>query len=457
MRYDVVIIGGGPAGYPAAIRLAKLGYKVGLIEEDKIGGECTNYGCVPTKALGTIAHSLERLANAKLKIVYADDVIRSSLAFAREKASEVSESIERLLQHYGVDIIRGKAKVYSKENVEINGRKIAAKKGIVLATGSRPYASKMFHIDGKRVHDNKTILHWEPDASSSIAIIGGGYVGVEYSYILAMMGLRVTLIEALDRLLPGMDRDFGLLARRTLAKLGVSVFTNSSVDSVDITDNEIKIKIKNKLLSVDNLLIATGREPRNEEAKRLGLELDERGFVKIDACGRTNLQGVYAAGDLTGPPLLAHKAMRQSINIAECIAGDNPHELEPIPSVVFGPIDLVSVGLTLTQARKLGIKAIEVRVPSGGLAKSRIYGIREGFVKIVYEKNTRRIIGIHMAYVDASEVASTAAVIVGRKLTLEEASEIIFPHPTMSEAVSEALEAANNRAVHITGIRVRET
>ncbi|MCE4600572.1 MAG: NAD(P)/FAD-dependent oxidoreductase [Desulfurococcales archaeon] len=453
MAYDAIIVGGGPGGYPAAIRLSELGYKVLLVEEDRLGGECTNYGCVPTKSLRSVAASLDHLSRINYNI---NNIIGESFSFARNIANDVSTSIESLLASYDVEVVNGRARVLPSKTVDINGRIYEARKAIILSTGSTPLIPQWANVDGRRVHDNRSILNFEFESIDSIAVVGGGYIGVEYSFILARLGLKVTLIEALDRLLPGMDRDFGLLARRMLSRLGVKILLKTPVNKVKLNDKSIEILTSNGSIHADSLLIAIGRVPRNEEARRIGLDLDRKGFVKTNKCGQTSMPGIYAAGDIAGPPLLAHKAMKQAVNVSECINGGKPRGIDPIPQVVFGPVDFVSVGITLEEARSMGLNAVEVRIPVGGLAKSRIYGIKEGFTKIIYNKLDKKIIGIHMAYPDAGESAAIAALIVRKGLTVEEASEVVFPHPTMSEALSEALEAASDRPIHIRGFRVRE-
>lgn len=457
MSYDVIILGGGPGGYPAAIRLARAGLKVALVEADRVGGECTNYGCVPTKALVEYVHTFSSMQQFGIEPARDPvEYLNHALEYSRSIAVDVSKSIENLLSSSGVSVYRGEGVVSGRNTVSVNGERVEWRKALVISTGSDPYNPFNTPVDGSRVHDNRSILEWDSSNASHVAIIGGGYIGVEYSFILSSFALDITLLEAMNRLLPVMDRDFGLLARRLLAKRGVKVGLNSPVESINPVDGGVKISTGKGEIDADAALVAIGRRPRNREALRLGVEVDGKGYVRVDDCGRTNVTGVYATGDLAGPPLLAHKAIHESLRVAECILGGEPSSLKAIPQVVYGPVDLVSVGATLSEASSMGLKAVEVRIPTGALARSRIHGVEEGFVKLVYEKSTGRIIGVHMAFPHASEVASSAAALVSLGATLRDALGVVFPHPTMSEALQEAVNAATGRLVHVSSARVRE-
>jgi len=457
LNYDVVILGGGPGGYPAAIRLARAGLRVALVEKDKVGGECTNYGCVPTKALSKYALTLIAMNHLGIESSRKPrEYLDNALEYSRKIARDVSDSIMNLLSSLGVDVYNGLGRIDEKGAVSVNGNKLKWEKALILSTGSEPFNPFNVEVDGVRVHDNRSILGWNPDGVEDVTVIGGGYIGVEYAFILSAFGLRVKIIEALDRLLPLMDKDFGLLARRILAKIGVKIQLRSPVSSISKDNGRVKIKAGGVEHESDAVLIAIGRKPRNSEAQSLGIHVDQKGYVKVDSCGRTNIEGVYAVGDLTGPPLLAHKAIHQSINTAECILGNKAKATDVIPSVVFGPLDFVSVGYTLSEASSHGIKAVEVRIPTGGLAKSRVHGVIDGFIKVVFEKSTRRIIGLHMAFPTASEVAATATTLVSIGARIDDALEIVFPHPTMSEAIEEVVNAAIGRPIHVKGARMRE-
>ena len=449
---DLVVVGGGPAGYPVAGILARDGYNVALIEADKFGGECTNYGCVPTKSL---LHTALTLADSKkLGFSYGELQVRSAFENALSVASTLSDGIRSVLERSGVKLVEGYGRVLPSGTVEVNGERIEARKGVILATGSEPFIPPGIRVDGIRVHDNRSILGWEPDDSQSVIVVGGGYIGVEYSTIFSLLGYRVTLVEAMSRLLPGMDRDFSLLARRILAKLGVRVVLSSPVSQVRSESSGVRVLAGDKIFHGDIALIAIGRRPRNTEALRAGLPVNNRGFVTIGDCWRA-LGKFYAVGDIAGPPLLAHKAIHESIGLALCLKGDQfVRGQRPIPQVVYGLVDFVSVGVTLEEASRKGVNAVEVRVPAGGLARPRIHGVSDGFAKIVYDEESKRILGIHLAYPNASETAPAALLLVNRH-TLSSALDVVFPHPTFSEVLQEAILASLGLHAHVSGVRVR--
>ncbi len=449
-NYDVVVVGGGPGGYPLAIILGRSGLRVALIDEDRIGGECTNYGCVPTKSIAHYAHVYREAVRLRM-----NPSVNPSYGFeyAGFVASEVSKGITRVLESSGVEIIHGSAKVYSSRRIEVSGTTIHANR-VVIATGSDPFIPPGISVDGVYVHDNRSFLRWRPEGGESVIIVGGGYIGVEYSMMLSMLGFRVTLVEALNRLLPSIDRDLSLLSRRVLSSLGVRVLLSNPVRGIDVSNEGVRVLTPSMKIQGDIAIVAIGRKPRNREAIRAGLRVDDKGFVITGDCGRAG-DKFYVAGDLAGPPLLAHKAIHESISIAQCILGEKPHTSKVIPSVIYGSLDLVSVGLTLAEAKSRGLKAVEVRVPVGGNAKNRIVGSPLGFAKIIYEESSKRIIGVHMAFPFASEVAPTAVELVEQGVRVDEASTLIFPHPTSSESLGEALLASMNLHVHVTGVRRR--
>ncbi len=455
-EYDFIVVGGGPGGYPIATLLARNGYRVALLEEDKVGGECTNYGCVPTKALAHYALTFND--SGRLGLNPSRDPYRA-LDLANSIAGEVSKGIESILDNAGVEVFREHGRVYPSYTVETSSRQLHGIKAVVLATGSIPFILPGVKVDGDRIHDNRTILKLEPVIGETFIIVGGGYIGIEYSIILSLLGYKVVIIEAMSRLLPFMDRDFSMLARRVLSKLGVKIYLSQGVEKIKKDKNKIIISTQDKIIRGDRTLIAIGRKPRIEEAVRAGLNLSPKGYVKVDKCGRAKGK-FYVIGDLAGPPLLAHKAIHESIRSSLCIMnGTRANKMGAwvVPQVIYGPIEMVSVGLTLEDAARRNIKAVEVRVPAGGLARQRILGESSGFAKIVYEEKNGTILGVHMAYPGAAEVSSVASAMISMKTTIYDALDIVFPHPTSSEVLQEAILAANNLHVHVTGVRIRKT
>ncbi len=447
-KYDIVIVGGGPGGYPAAIRASQLGASVALVEMDKLGGECTNYGCVPTKALV----KLSTVLNLFRKVNSASDFERFfSAAFdeARRTADEVSNGVSTLLRGYNVEVYRGEASFTKDGNVILNNGSRLSAKNYIIATGTDPQPLSNIKFDGEKIHNNRTILQLKKKPSSLI-IVGGGYVGVEMAYVFSSLGVEVTLIEALDRLLFYLDKDLSRYALRVLRRQGVKVRLKSPVKEVKVKNREVIVGIGNESLSADMALIAVGRRPKVPVGlEYLNVKKNEKGYIIVDGTLRSSNPKVYATGDISGPPLLAHKAMLQAEIAAENIMGIKSEFKDiPIPQVTFTEPEIASVGMTLEEALAKGIEASESKFPTGGLAKSRIEGVIDGFVKIVYESNSKRILGIHMAGPMSSELIAEATAMVKLGIKLNDLIDIVHPHPTASEALREAALFALKRPTH---------
>lgn len=456
-EYDVIVIGGGPGGYPAAIRAAQRGARVALVEKHRLGGECTNYGCIPTKALLSIASSYLRLR--RLGFIREDKPDYTVLySFIDSVVSEVSSGIRTLLRSYGVDIIESEAVLDRDGSVRLVDGRVLRSKTIVLAPGSEPARLNIAPVDGELVHDNRSVFKLIKRPPSSILVIGGGYVGLEFAYAFASLGVDVTVVEALERVLPGLDADLSRVVARSLRRMGIRIHTSKLVKEVTSEGASLRVRLSTgEELGVDAILVAVGRVPATKglELERAGVKLDERGFIVVDDLLATSNPRVYASGDATGPPMLAHKAMFQAIIAGENASGGNIHyNPGSIPSVVFTEPEVVSVGMTLQEARDRGLDAVEARYPVGGAPKAIIERVRDGVVKIVYERVKRRILGIHIAAPGAAELAGEAAVAVDRGMTLDELAEVIHPHPTISESIVEAIELALGRPRHYA-LRIR--
>jgi len=453
--YDFIVVGGGPGGYPGALYLAKRGLRVALVEAGYVGGECTNYGCIPTKALlATVKPSLKAVLEGR-EAGRLD--VRRAFDRAREVAGEVREGLRGLLDSSGVVVIEGEARLSFSGSVVVESTQLESRRGVLLASGSEPLMPESWRVS-ERVVSNRGILEADAllDEAETIVVVGGGAVGVEFSQILAGLGYRVHLVEALPRLLPTMEKDLGLVVRRLLSRLGVVLHLGMPVTSMEDRGSRVAVGLDSgEVIDADLVLIAVGRRPRSQEALRVGARVDEKNFVIADGCGRSNLGWLYAAGDVRGPPLLAHKAMIESKSVAKCIAEGRLGSEIPIPQVVYGVIDVVSVGLSLEEAASLGYKAIEARIGTAWNAANRIWNVREGMVKIVYDGETKKILGVHMAFPGASEAAGEASLLVSRGLTVEDLASSLHPHPTGVEVLVEAAEAILGEAVHVRQARTR--
>lgn len=450
--FDLIVVGSGPGGYPAAIAAAKAGLRVALVEDRGVGGECVLYGCVPSKALVAAYKGLRqvRLAGGEASLP-----IEASLSYSRSVALSSSSGLRELMERLGIEIYDGRGRLTPGGTVEVGGQRLEARLGVIYAPGSVPLIPEPLRInDNTRVLDNRGLFEKGlPERAESVAIVGGGYIGVELAQVLALAGLKVHLFEAMDRLLPALERDLALIVRRILTRLGAKIYTKTPVTGLERSGRRLRVLAKNRSVEVDSVIVAVGRRPVVSEALRAGATLTEGGFIAVNSCNRTTVPWLYSTGDAAGPPLLAHKAIHESLSALHCMLGGEPRGLGPVPQVVFGIVDLVSVGETLEEARTRDPEAYEVRIPTGGFSSQRIQGIAEGFAKIVVSKE--RIVGFHAAFPGASEAAGEASLLVSRMLSVEDVAEAIHPHPTMSEALWETAMEALEGAIHVLRGRKR--
>lgn len=449
-KFDLVVLGGGPGGYPAAIRASQLGLNVALVEANRLGGECTNYGCIPTKSMIKPVELLSSLAKLHFIKLHYDLNFESYMEWVSGITARISEGIGALLKRYNVEVYNSKGRIVEPGVLELgDGRRIGYNK-LIVATGTEPLNLPGLEVEGVLIHNNRTILGVRRKPSR-ILIVGAGYIGVEYATVMAKLGVEVHLVEVMDRVLPVMDEDFSRLISRRLSRLGVKIYTSTRVVNVEKREGYVKARLSNNVdLEVDLVLVAVGRKPNtsNLGLELLGVSLDERGYIKVDPSMRAS-GNVYASGDVTGPPLLAHKAFAQAIVAAENVAGlSSVYDPKAVPSIVFTDPELVSVGLTESEARSAGYKAAVVKLPIGGLAKAVIEDSIDGFIKVVYEESSKAILGIHIAAPHASELAGEATLAIEMGATLEDLALTIHPHPTISEALQEVAELALGKPKH---------
>lgn len=449
-KYDLVVIGGGPGGYPAAIRASQLGLRVALVEERRLGGECTNYGCIPSKSMLKPVNALYDLSKmafvrGKLELDFGE-----YMSWVDSIKTRISESLESLLKRYDVDIFESRARL-SDGAVELNsGPSLRAGK-LVIATGTEPASLQGLEADGTVVHDNRTIFNLRRKPSR-VLIVGAGYIGVEFAGLFAKLGAEVHVVEALERVLPTMDEDFSKLISRRLSRLGVKIYTSTYVKEVERREGYLRAGLTSGVsIEADIALVAVGRKPSSVGLglEKVGVRTDGKGYVVVDETMRTSNPEVFAAGDIAGPPLLAHKAYVQGIVAAENAAGlKSFYEPKVVPSVIFSDPEILSVGLTEAEAKKAGYDVGVTKLPIGGVARALIEDSIDGFVKLVYENSSKAILGIHMAGPHASELAGEASLAIEMGATLEDLALTIHPHPTVSEALQEAAELALGKPKH---------
>ncbi len=462
--FDVIVIGGGPGGYVAAIRAAQLGLNAACVEVDKLGGVCLNIGCIPTKTLLTSAFMVNELSNADGHGISFEG-FQANLGPAQKRsravADQMSKGIQYLFKKNKVTHIEGYGRLLGDGKVEVekDGEKQVLTAGdIIVATGSRPRNLPFLQIDEERIWSSTGALFQE-EAPGSLVVVGAGAVGMEFADIYNAYGSDVTVIEALDRVLPLEDADSAKEVTRAFKKRGIDIHTGASVDSTDVTANGVRISFKDKsgdhqVLDVDYVLSAVGRVPNTEDVglDQVGVAMTEKGgFIAVDAAMRTNVSGVWAVGDCAGPPLLAHKGMHEGVVAAEHIAGQGHHTVDygNIPNCTYCHPEVASVGLTEEQAKEQGLDIEVGKFPWVGNGRAVASGHATGFIKVIRDKRYSEIVGAHIVGPHATELI--AEYVMGRHLesTVEEIDRAMHPHPTLSEAVAEGALASLGRPLHV--------
>jgi dihydrolipoamide dehydrogenase len=462
--FDIVVVGAGPGGYVAAIKAAQLGYSVACVEDQFLGGVCLNIGCIPTKALLESAVMITHLGHAKEFGVEVGE-IRTDMAQAVKRSRQVSDRLTKgigfLFKKNKVTHIEGRGRLAGKGKVEVTGKdekkQTISAKHIILATGSRPRDLPFLKFDHDRVWDSTDAM-MSKEAPKTLAVVGAGAIGCEFADIYAAFGTRVIIIEALERILPLEDKDCSAVVEKSYRKRGMEVYTGARLEKADIGNDGVKLTVKTakgetKTIEVERVLSAIGRVPNVEDLglEKAGVKLTDRGFIAVDRQMKTSAEGVYAIGDVAGPPLLAHKGSHEGIACVEAIHGD-PHagvDYANIPNCTYCHPEVASVGLTEADAREQGLD-IQVGVfPWSANGRALTAGDTDGFVKVIRDKKYSEIIGAHIVGPHATELI--AEFVIGRHLesTVEEMDRAIHPHPTLSEAVAEAALAALGHPIHI--------
>jgi dihydrolipoamide dehydrogenase len=460
--FDVVVVGTGPGGYVAAIRCAQLGLSVATVEDDRPGGVCLNWGCIPTKALLRNAEVVGLFNRAKefgitvgeWKADYAQAVQRS-----RRVADRMAKGVEFLFRKNKITLLLGRGTLKSARLVEVAGKDgattLEAKRAVILATGSEPKSLPGVTIDEKRVVSSTGAVTNE-GRPGSLIVIGAGAVGIEFADVYAAYGVAVTLLEALPRVLPIEDEEVSTQIARLFSRRDIAIRTGVKVKSVTPGSEGVSVEVeaegKIETLKADQVLMAVGRAART---RGLGLEAlgvaTERGFVTVSATMETSVKGVYSIGDMAGHQLLAHKAMAEGVVAAEAIAGQSPRPVDygNVPSCTYCHPQVASIGLTEAAARAGGREIAVGKFPFTASGKAVAQGETEGFVKVVADKATGEILGAHIVGPEATELIHEFA--VGRTLeaTLDEIIHTMHAHPTLSEAAFEATLAALGHPIHI--------
>jgi dihydrolipoamide dehydrogenase len=459
--FDVIILGGGPAGYVCAIRAAQLGMSVAVVEREKLGGVCVNIGCIPTKALLHSAYIANLLKDAKDFGVEASGV-KTDYGVAMKRSRRVSEQnskgVEFLMKKNKVTVVKGSGVLQPGRKVKVGNEVYEAKKAVVVATGSRVKGIPQIGLEINKTtvisSDEALLLEQVP---ASLAIVGAGAVGMEFADIFHAFGVKITLIEALPRILPIEDAEASDALAKSYKKRGIEVIAGAKVTKATVGKDKVTLDVEaggeKKQVAVAAVLMAAGRAVNVEDIglKECGIQLTERGFIKVDKNLQTSTAGYYAIGDVAGPPMLAHKGSREGVYLAEIIAGHKPHAIryDNVPSVTYCHPEVASIGLTEDQCKEKKLDFVVGRFPFSANGRARGTGETEGFVKIIRDKKYGEILGAHLVGAHASEMIHELAVARENEYTVEEIDLAIHAHPTMSEAVAEAALDSLGRVMHV--------
>ena len=464
-NFDVVVIGAGPGGYVAAIRSAQLGFKTAIVEREFLGGVCLNVGCIPSKAMITATHLLHKaqhnFAEMGLNIKGGIDVdMKKLVAWKQSVSDKMSGGINQLLKGNGVTILKGEANFKTATEITVKsstGTENITAKYFVVATGSRPIEIPGFKFDEKDICSSTGALAFDA-IPKRVAVIGGGYIGLEISSYLRKLGTDVTVIEANSALLAGVvDPDCAQVVSRKVAKSGINVLFGAKAkgqkkvkDGYEVT---VEINGKDEVVKCDKILVTVGRRPNGDQAnlKAAGITVDERGFIKVDAQRRTNVKNIFAIGDIAGQPMLAHKASHEGVLVAEVIGGQNRvYDAKTVPAVVFTDPEIAAAGMTEAEAKAKGFNDLLIsKFPfaANGRATSMIE--TDGFVKMIADAKTHVLLGVHIVGPEASNLISEAVLAIEMGARLEDLALSIHPHPTLGETMMEAAEATLGHAIHM--------
>jgi len=464
--YDLVVIGSGPGGYVCAVRAAQLGMKVAVVEKNAtLGGTCLNVGCMPSKALLHASEMFEEAGHSFAKMgvsVSAPKLdLPSMMNFKQQGIDGNVKGVEFLMKKNKIDIISGKGKILGAGRVEVSGgdgkTQTVETKNIVIATGSDVARLKGVEIDEKRIVSSTGALALDK-VPSKLLIVGAGVIGLELGSVWHRLGAQVTVVEFLDRILPGMDGEVAKQFQRILEKQGFAFKLGAKVTGVDTSGKTLSAQIepaaggKPETLEADVVLVAIGRVPYTEGLglKEAGVALDDRGRVQIDAHFATSVKGVYAIGDVVAGPMLAHKAEDEGVAVAEILAGQAGHvNYDVIPGVVYTTPEVSAVGKTEEELKQAGVAYTVGKFPFTANGRSKVNQTTEGFVKVLADAKTDRVLGVHIVGREAGEMIHEAAVLMEFGGSAEDLARTCHAHPTRSEAIKEAALAVGKRAIHM--------
>jgi dihydrolipoamide dehydrogenase len=466
--YDLIVLGSGPGGYVAAIRAAQLGLKTAIVEREALGGICLNWGCIPTKALLRSAEVFHYMRHAKDYGLAAEKIsadLEAVVKRSRGVAKQLNQGVTHLMKKNKITVHMGEGRLTGKGKLEVKsekGTESLAAKHIIVATGARARDLPFAKADGKRIWTYRHAMV-PPEMPTRLLVIGSGAIGIEFASFYRDMGAEVTVVEMLDRIVPVEDADVSAFLEKALKKQGMTIMTGAGVEELKVSGNGVKVKVKAKdgkvsTTEFSHVIVAVGIVPNTETIGLDALKVEtERGHIKTDGLCRTNVEGLWAIGDATAPPWLAHKASHEGVIAAEAIAAAlgnkdvHPHEMDVrnIPGCTYCRPQVASVGLTEAKAKEAGHEMKVGIFPFIGNGKAIALGEAEGFIKTVFDAKTGELLGAHMVGAEVTELIQGYT--VGKTLETTEAELIntVFPHPTLSEMMHESVLGAYGRALHI--------
>jgi dihydrolipoamide dehydrogenase len=456
----LTIIGAGPGGYVAAIRAAQLGAEVSVIEESEVGGTCLNWGCIPTKTLIASAEVLHKAKNARNFGLELEGSITPNIAKIVERKNKVVgtqiKGIRGLFKSWGVRLIEGRASIVSTNKINVSLKDGSSEEintdRIIIATGSRPAQIPVFPFDGKRILSSDHAI--SPDSvPKTLLIVGAGVIGCEFAFIYKEFGAEVTMVEMMPRAVSTEDEEISALLERELKKNKIKLLVNTSVEKVDVKDEGVSVQLSDgKTLEAEKVLVSIGRAVNTENLglENIGIKTGQRGEILVDKKMQTNVDGVYAIGDVVGGIMLAHLASKEGLVAVENATGGNAEmKYEVVPAAIFTSPEVSSVGLREHQAVEKGIKYKVGRFQFRGLGKAHAMGEIAGLFKIISDEETDKIIGAHIIGAHAADLIHEVAVAMENGLTVKEVADTIHAHPTLAEGVMEAAEDVHGMAVHV--------
>jgi dihydrolipoamide dehydrogenase len=461
-NYDLIVLGSGPGGYVAAIRAAQLGLKTAIVERENLGGICLNWGCIPTKALlrsAEIYHYMQHAGDYGLTATNISADIDAVVKRSRGVAKQLNQGVTHLMKKNKITVHMGDGKIIApgKLTVTKDGKtEELTAKNIIIATGARARDLPFAPADGKRIWTYRHAMV-PPEMPKKLLVIGSGAIGIEFASFYNDMGAEVTVVEMLDRIVPVEDADVSTFLEKALKKQGMTIMTGAGVEELKASATGVTAEIKDKDGKVaksefTHCIVAIGIVPNTENIglEALGVDMD-RGFLKTDPMCRTNVPGLWAIGDITAPPWLAHKASHEGVIAAEAIAGGHPHAMDPlnIPGCTYCHPQVASVGLTEAKAKEAGYDVKVGNFPFIGNGKAIALGEAEGFIKTVFDAKTGELLGAHMVGAEVTELIQGYT--IGKTAELVEADfmHTVFPHPTLSEMMHESVLGAYGKMVHM--------